>query len=107
MPVVESPPITNSSRLRIRLIRIRTHVILPIDMTYAHCGNSFVVFAASGKRVRPCPQSDAPAFHSTFYGQIGDPNPEPFTITTARVVIKWAVVERYVQDPASSFISGF
>ena len=44
--VVESPPIMNSPRLRIRLIRIRTHVIFPIDKTYVHGGNSFVVFAA-------------------------------------------------------------
>jgi hypothetical protein len=44
--VVESPPITNGPGLGIRLIRIRTHVIFPIDKTYVHCGNSFVVFAA-------------------------------------------------------------
>jgi hypothetical protein len=81
-------------------------VILPIDKTYVHRGNSFVVFAASGKLVRPCPphleivQSDTPAFHSTFYGQMGEPNPEPFTITTEGVVIEQAVVGGYVRDLA-------
>lgn len=87
-------------------------MIFPIDKTYIHCGNSFVVSAASGKLVRPCGlrleivQSDKPAFHSTFYGQIDDPNPEPLTITTERVVVKRAVVERYVRDPVWSLISG-
>jgi hypothetical protein len=44
--VFELPPITYSLRLRIRLIRIRIHVIFSIDKTYVHCSDRFILFAA-------------------------------------------------------------
>jgi hypothetical protein len=45
------------------------------------------------------------AFQPTLHGQIGEPNPKPFAITE-RVIIKWAMVERYVWNPVCSLISG-